>query len=162
MILREERSRDAEAIGRTIERAFANARHSDGSEAQMVERLRAAGALSVSLVAEEGARIVGHIAFSPVSLGEAPGWFGLGPVAVEPDCQRAGIGRALIEAGLDRLRSARASGCVVLGDPAYYRRFGFRAGLGPTFSGFPAEYFQALAFVGAPPHGEVRYHGAFG
>jgi predicted N-acetyltransferase YhbS len=161
-VIREERPGDVETIAGVIERAFAAAEHRDGTEAQIVERLRAAGALALSLVAERDGAVVGHAAFSPVTVNEAQGWFGLGPVAVEPERQGQGIGAALIEAGLARLRSSGAQGCVVLGDPAYYARFGFRVVRGLTYPGAPAEYFQALAFSGHPPRGEVRYHPAFG
>ena len=161
-MIREERADDAEAIAELIERAFAKARHSDGTEALIVARLRAAGTLSVSLVNEIDATIVGHVAFSPVAIERVDRWFGLGPVAVAPQHQGAGIGAALIETGLERLRANGANGCVVLGDPHYYDRFGFRAVGGLVYPGAPAPYFQALAFSGMPPRGKVRYHPAFG
>ena len=118
MTVREERAGEAAAIAGVIARAFAGAAHSDGSEARIVEKLRAAGALSVSLVADDGS-VVGHVGFSPVDVAGAQGWFGLGPVAVEPARQGQGIGAALIEEGLARLRAQGAAGCVVLGDPGY-------------------------------------------
>jgi predicted N-acetyltransferase YhbS len=162
VIVRDEGAEDAAAIAGVIASAFAGARHSDGSEVRIVEKLRKAGGLSVSLVAEDSGVIVGHVAFSAVDIGEAQGWFGLGPVAVEPARQGGGIGAALIEKGLARLRAQGAAGCVVLGDPGYYARFGFRAHAGLIYAAAPAPYFQALAFAGEPPTGEVRYHRAFG
>ena len=162
MTVRKERAGEAAAIAGVIARAFAGAPHSDGTEAQIVERLREAGGLSLSLVAQDSGVIVGHAAFSPVEIGEAQGWFGLGPVAVEPARQGEQIGAALIEAGLERLRAAGAAGCVVLGDPAYYGRFGYAAAPGLSYPGAPKPYFPALAFAGEPPTGEVRYHPAFG
>jgi len=161
VIVRDEGAEDAAAIAGVIASAFAGARHSDGSEVRIVEKLRAADALSVSLVADDGS-VVGHVAFSPVEIAGAQGWFGLGPVAVEPARQSQGIGAALIEKGLARLRAQGAAGCVVLGDPGYYARFGFRAHAGLIYAAAPAPYFQALAFAGEPPTGEVRYHRAFG
>ena len=161
MIVRDEGAEDAAAIAGVIARAFAGARHSDGNEARIVAKLRAADALSVSLVADDGS-VVGYVAFSPVDAAGAQGWFGLGPVAVEPARQGRGIGAALIETGLARLRAQGAAGCVVLGDPGYYSRFGFRAQGGLIYAAAPAPYFQALAFAGEPPTGEVRYHRAFG
>ena len=162
MNIRDERAGDEAAIAGVIERAFALTEHSNGTEAQIVERLRAAGALAISLVAERDGAVVGHIAFSPVTVGAARGWFGLGPVAVERGHQGEGIGAALIEAGLARLRSSGANGCVVLGDPRYYARFGFRVIGGLTYPTAPASCFQALTLSGEPPRGEVRYHPAFG
>ena len=85
-----------------------------------MDGLRDHGALTISLITEDEAELVGYVAFSPVKINsEAVGCYGLGPVAVRPDRQRRGVGRALIEAGLDRLRSLNAGGSVVLGDPAY-------------------------------------------
>src|SRR5690606_18603384 len=114
------------AIHTLVAAAFDGHPHSDGSEPAIVDRLRADGDLTISLVAEDGGEIVGHIAFSPVTISDGnEGWFGLGPVAVAPQRQREGIGAALIEHGLALLRERGSAGCVVLGDPAYYGRFGF-------------------------------------
>lgn len=159
--IREERPGEADAIARLVTAAFLDAAHADGTEAVIVDRLRAAGALAVSLVAVDAGRIVGHIAFSPVTIaGVEGGWFCLAPVAVASDCRRRGIGEALVRAGLDRLRRAGAAGCVVLGDPAWYARFGFRLDPGLVLPGVPAEYFQALPFE-ASARGEVALHAAF-
>ena len=100
-VIRAERADDTVAIAALVALAFKGVRHSDGSEPQIVERLRRAGALTVSLVAEEGWDILGHVAFSPVTIADGTeGWFGLGPVAVTPGRQREGIGAALVEAGM--------------------------------------------------------------
>ena len=142
--------------------AFAGAGHGNGGEAAIVAGLRAAGALAVSLVAEAEGRILGHAAFSPITISGHPGrWFGLGPVSVLPERQRTGIGTALIEEGLARLAASGAKGCVVLGDPAYYRRFGFVSDNRLVYPAAPARYFQTLALSGEPPAGEVAYHSAF-
>ena len=162
MEIRPERPGDEAAVAKLIEAAFANAEHRDGTEASIVEQLRTAGAMTVALVAEDEGRPVGHIAFSPVTIGgKEMGWFGLGPVAVLPDWQRRGIGSSMIEQGLDRLRALGAQGCVLVGEPAYYGRFGFAADDRLIFPGLPPEYFQALSFGGELPIGTVAYHPAF-
>jgi predicted N-acetyltransferase YhbS len=161
VIVRAERAGDEGEIHEIIETAFRGAEHSSGTEARIVDALRSAGALAVSLVAiDEG--IAGHAAFSPVTIeGRDINWFGLGPVAVLPDRQGQGIGAALIEAGLAELRASGASGCVVLGDPSYYASFGFKPEPDLRYPGPPPEYFQALSLNGELPGGEVAYHPAF-
>ncbi|RYE66093.1 MAG: N-acetyltransferase [Oxalobacteraceae bacterium] len=112
--------------------------------------------------AERDGVISGHIAFSPVEInGQSVDWYGLGPVAVKPDQQRQGVGTRLIEAGLDEIKALGARGCVVLGDPAYYGRFGFHPDASLQFPGVPQEYFQRLAFSDDKRDGVVRYHSAF-
>ena len=163
MEIRLERPGDEEALSTLITAAFANAEHSDGTEAAIVERLRDAGALTLSLVADERCEPVAHIALSPVTIdGHHLGWFGLGPVAVRPDRQGAGIGSALIRDGLERLDHMGAAGCVLVGEPGYYGRFGFAADEGLLYPGVPPEYFQALSFTAGKPRGVVAYHPAFG
>ncbi|GFE74188.1 GCN5 family N-acetyltransferase [Novosphingobium sp. TCA1] len=142
--------------------AFLGAEHASGTEGAIVDALRDSGALTISLVAESDDAIVGHVAFSPITIdGAEIGWFGLGPVAVAPDLQRGGIGARLIEAGLARLREMGAQGCVVLGDPTYYARFGFVSDPALAYPGVPAEYFQRLVMTGAAPAGTVAYHQGF-
>jgi putative acetyltransferase len=163
LLIRPERAGDETAIARVIDEAFAHAEHSDGTEAQIVGKLRASGFLPLSLVAERDGGVVGHVAFSPVEVSDgSAGWFGLGPVAVAPDRQRTGIGAALIEQGLDQLRRMGAAGCVVLGEPGYYGRFGFRHEPALIYPGPPPEYFQSLVLNGEPARGTVRYSSAFG
>jgi putative acetyltransferase len=115
-------------------------------EACLVDHLRASGRLTVSLVALDADRIVGHIAFSPVSVEGAAGGLGLGPVAVAPDCRRRGVAAELVRTGLTACRHSGCALVVVLGSPAYYGRFGFNAatkfGLRSTYTDGPA--FQAL------------------
>lgn len=162
MQIRAERAEDAAAIHRLVREAFATAPHRSGTEQHIVDALRAAGALSVSVLAERQGAIVGHVAISPVELDDGtPGWFGLGPLAVAPDHQRQGIGTALVRAALAALETRGASGCVVLGDPGYYRRFGFAADLRLRLPGVPGGYFQALPLRGLLPAAEVRYHPGF-
>jgi putative acetyltransferase len=162
MEIRRERPGDEETISSLITAAFANAEHSDGTEAAIVEGLRKAGALTLSLVADVEGEPIGHIAFSPVTIdGRHFGWFGLGPVAVRPDQQGSGIGSALVREGLTRLDHMGAAGCVLVGEPAYYDRFGFAPNERLKFPGLPAEYFQVLSFAGDMPNGVVAYHPAF-
>jgi len=163
MEIRPEIPSDEKAISELITAAFLEAEHSGGNEARIVDALRKSGSLSVSFVATENGKIVGHVAFSPVTIDDrGDGWFGLGPVAVVPDRQGEGVGSALIEAGLAELRAAGSKGCVVLGEPAYYSRFGFAADPYLWLAGVPPEYFQALKFEEQPCGGEVKYHAAFG
>ena len=113
-------------------------------------------------MAEQDGEIVGHVAFSPVRIGAAsPGWFGLGLVSVLPDYQGKGVGGALIRRGLDLLRANNAAGCVVLGEPGYYTRFGYQADAEVVFEGVPPEYFMTQAFKDDQPLGSVTYHAAF-
>ena len=161
--IRDERPGDEAAIAALTEVAFRSVRHNEGTETAIIERLRAAGDLALSLVAENLDRaIIGHVAFSRVSISDGtPGWYGLGPISVIPLRQRAGIGGALAMEGLARLREIRAGGCVVLGDPRYYRPLGFDHDPGLVFPGPPPEYFQRLVLTGNPPQGTVRYAPAF-
>jgi putative acetyltransferase len=161
--IRDEAPGDEAAIAEVTTLAFAGAPHSDGTEAAIVARLRADGDLALSLVAEEAGRIVGHAAFSPVTIeGAVCGWFGLGPVSVLPERQGEGVGSGLIDQGLERLRDFRAIGCVVLGDSGFYGRFGFMHDPRLWYPGPPAEYLQRLIFTGAPPTGTVAYARGFG
>lgn len=160
--IRPERPGDADAIAQVMREAFAGHPHSRQTETHIVAALRSAGVLAISLVAEREGTVVGHVAFSPVTISNGTtGWFGLGPVAVAPAYQRRGIGGALIREGLASLRALGARGCVVVGDPAYYRRFGFGPNPPLSLAGVPAEYFLALALEGDVPRGEVTYHEAF-
>lgn len=163
MQIRTERPEDAAAIAAITTAAFEDAPHAGGNEARVVETLRRSGALTLSLVAvEEGGFPVGHIAFSPVRIaGQAGQWFALGPVSVRPDRQRQGLGGALIREGLARLERLGAQGCVLLGEPAYYSRFGFAGGEALTYMGDPNPYLQWLAFAGPSPRGEVVFDPAF-
>lgn len=162
MQIRLERPEDAATIHALTDAAFKGMPFSDQTEARVIDGLRAAGALSLSLVATEGGEIVGHIAFSPVQInGESSDWYGLGPVSVWPGHQRRGIGQALIRDGLRRLRSLGAGGCVLLGAPAYYGRFGFESDPDLYEIGAPPGAFQRLSLDGSRPRGKVSFHPAF-
>lgn len=161
--VRPEEARDAPAIAAVTQAAFRASRHGDSGEAGIIARLRSDGDLELSLVAESASRVVGHVAFSPVTVGgEFAEWYGLGPVSVLPEHQGHGIGAALIERGIATLRNRGAHGIVLLGSPAYYARFGFMHDPRLAYPGPPAEYFQCLLLAGDMPGGEVRYAPAFG
>jgi putative acetyltransferase len=142
--------------------AFTNHPYSQNTEQFIIKALRMANALSVSLVAEIEGRVVGHIAFSPVSISDrSRNWFGLGPISVLPDYQKRGIGKALLHEGLSILRSRGAKGCMLVGDPHFYERFGFRNLPELVLEGVPQEYFLALPFGGNKASGVVVFHEAF-
>jgi putative acetyltransferase len=162
MWIRAESIADHDAIRRVTTEAFAGAEHASGSEARIIDALRDADALACSLVADIDGRIAGHVALSPVALEDGSGgWYGLGPVSVDPQDQKRGVGAALVRAALAALPALGARGCVVLGDPGYYARFGFRPHPQLRYPGAPAEYFMALPLQGSAPHAIVAYHDAF-
>ena len=160
--IRDEYSKDIRAIEELIHAAFEKVEHSSHTEHFIVNALRKQGQLTASLVAEDKGQIVGHVAISPViiSSGET-GWYGLGPISVVPEKQDKGVGSLLMRTALDRLQQLGAQGCVVLGDPQYYARFGFKAYPELYLKDVPAEYFQAIAFNELIPPGEVTYAAAF-
>lgn len=160
--IRDEAAADSALIGQVTEAAFESLQISSHTEQFIIEALRAADALSVSLVAEMEGRVVGHIAFSPVCISDGTeGWYGLGPVSVLPEYQRKGIGKALICEGLSRLKKHNARGCCLVGHPGYYKQFGFENVSGLQVEGVPGEFFFALAFDRRMPQGTVSFHEAF-
>ncbi len=162
MVIRNETDADVGAITEVTIAAFETLEISHHTEQFIIEALRAAKALAVSLVAELDGRVIGHIAFSPVTISDGTGnWYGLGPVSVSPEYQRRGVGKALIREGLSRLKSLNAQGCFVVGHPAYYRKFGFRNVPGLVHEGVPPEVFFALPFHGHTPEGTVVFHDGF-
>lgn len=162
MLIRQELQRDLPDIARIVERAFRDHPYSMGTEARIISQLRASGALTVSLVVEIDNRTCGHIAASPVQVdGRNVNWFGIGPVAVEPTQQGMGCGSALIRGCIATLGQRGAGGCVVLGEPAFYGRFGFKPTAGLTYPGPPADHFMALPLGSPVPQGLVTYHAAF-
>lgn len=163
MEIRNENTDDADAIYQLTLAAFEPMWFSDASEAPLVGQLRDAGDLTISLVAEIDGEIVGHIAFSPVTIdGTHDGWFGLGPVSVRPDLQKQGIGRALVERGLNMLRERDATGCALTGNPDIYSRLGFESD-GKLFHGaLDTQFVQRIVFSGEAPAGELKFAPAFG
>jgi putative acetyltransferase len=167
VIIREERAADVAAIRALVEAAFrAPSPHGKAdyipTEHLIVEALRDAGALTVALVADDAGAIIGHIGFSPVLIdGRSQGWHGLAPLAVRPDRQNAGVGASLVREGLARLAAMGSNGCVVLGSPRYYVRFGFAVHPELRFAKAPPQYFMAQSFGNALPKGVVTFHDAF-
>ncbi len=162
-VLRPEKPSEAAAIAALTTAAFLNAPHAAHTEAFIVNALRRAGAMTVSLVAEQGGELVGHVATSPVVVSDGtPGWHGLGPISVLPEHQGKGIGSALMQAALQALRDQGAAGCMLVGDPGYYRRFGFRNQPQLVYPGVPPEVFMVLPFTDVVPQGTVTFHEAFG
>ncbi len=160
--IRPEVKSDFEAISEITKAAFENHPHSRQTEQFIIKALRGANALTISLVAEVGEKVVGHIAFSPVTISDgSPGWYGVGPVSVLPELQRQGIGKSLIREGLSLLKAQGAQGCMLVGDPAYYERFGFRNCPALVLQGVPQEYFLVLPFEQFEPRGTVTFHEGF-
>lgn len=163
VLVRTEEPNDCDAIREITRAAFEGKAYSDGTEAPIIDALRNAGELTISLVAAEKDQIVGHVAFSPVTInGKNVGWFGLGPVSVLPDRQKRGIGSKLIRFGLDDLKKRDAKGCLLVGDPNYYSRFGFRTTKAMTYREGLEKYFQILSFGAEIPSGQVEFHESFG
>jgi putative acetyltransferase len=162
VVIRSERDADVSAINQVTAAAFKTLEVSNHTEQFIIEALRAAKALAVSLVAEVDGRVIGHIAFSPVTISDGTqNWYGLGPVSVLPEYQRQGIGKALIREGLSRLKDLGAQGCCLVGHPDYYRKFGFKNMPGFVHEGVPPEVFLALTFDGHTPQGTVAFHEGF-
>ncbi len=148
-------------------RAVVHAAFGQSAEADLVDGLRHSGALTLSAIAVIDNRIVGHVAFSPITIGNTYSALALAPVAVAPDCQRRGIGTGLINWSLDECRRLGHAVIIVVGDPAYYRRFGFTPaspfGIECPFP-VPAEVFMLLELsqgAAAGYKGMVRYHPEF-
>lgn len=161
MLIRDEIPADAAAIGRVVTEAMQLLPQATGTEAAIVERLRAAGALTLSLVAEDDGEVIGHLAASAARIGTEDGWGLIGPLAVAPPRRLQGVGSTLMAEALRRLR-ATCRGAALVGDPGYYRRFGFRTFPGMTVEGCPPEVVLALPFDGGEPRGEMVHHPAFG
>ena len=166
MLLQDERFEDVIRISQIQYAAFkGHPMHAPGAEPvehRIVERLRAADALTLSLVATVDGEAVGHIALSPAVVGEAGhGWFLLGPVGVLPQHQGRGVGSALVRETLQRAREADAFGVVLVGDPGFYARLGFRNAPGLLYRGVPDRYVLAAWFGETLPHGGIIAHEAF-
>lgn len=145
--IRAERPGDASRIRRVHLQAFETA-----VEADIVDTLRTACPEGLSLVAEVGGEVVGHILFTPAVIDTGARQLrgvGLAPVAVLPAYQGRGIGSCLVRAGIERVRAAGHPFVIVLGHPGYYPRFGFerasRYGIACEYAGVPDEAFMLLA-----------------
>lgn len=161
MLIRNEIDSDAPMIRRVVTEAMKLLPQATGTEAAIVDRLRADNALSLSLVAEDGGEVVGYLAASDARIGDVTGWGLIGPVAVLPPRHGQGIGSALMTEAIRRLR-ASCKGAALVGDPGYYGRFGFRAFPGLRLGDVPTRFVQALPFDGSEPEGELIHHPAFG
>ncbi len=160
--IRPENPGDIEIIAGITELAFRTCPHGNHTEQFIIEELRNNSALSISLVAELDNQVVGHIAFSPVEIsGGSLNWYTLGPISVTPELQGRGIGKALIEAGLAALRDLGAEGCMLVGEPRFYERFGFRSHPELTMDGVPQEVLLSLTLGERSTGGEVTLHAAF-
>jgi len=162
IVIRNETENDIDAIAEVTIEAFKTLKITNQTEQLIIEALRKADALTLSLVADLHGRVIGHIAFSPVTISDGtPDWYGLGPVSVLPEYQRKGIGKALIKEGLAQLKEINARGCCLVGHPDYYRKFGFDNVQGLQIEGVPQEVFFALSFDGHIPQGTVTFHEGF-
>jgi putative acetyltransferase len=160
--IRDETAADVAAINAVTIAAFLNAPHTSHTEQFVVSALRRAAKLTLSLVADAGGEIIGHVALSPVSISDgAGGWYGLGPISVLPEHQGRGVGSLLMRDALRILRARGACGCVLLGEPEYYGRFGFTADPRLILRDVPPQYFLAISFDSSRPQGTVSYHEAF-
>ena len=163
MIIRNEKNSDTVVISEITIAAFQNHPHSNHTEQFIVDALRFANALTISLVAEIGGQVVGHIAFSPVTISDGSvNWYGLGPVSVLPEFQQKGIGKSLVREGLSLLNAIGSNGCVLVGDPKYYKQFGFKNIPDLIYNGIPQENFLALPFEDNKARGVVVFHEGFG
>ena len=162
MLIRYETLDDIDAIHDLTWTAFKPMSYSDDTEAEIIRKLRAAGDLTISLVAEEDGEILGHVAFSWVTIdGVHGGWFGLGPISVKPERQRQGIGKALIARGLELLDERGASGCALIGNPDVYGRVGFGSDGQLTYLDLDARLVQRIILRGPAPSGTLQFAPAF-
>ncbi|MRR18296.1 MAG: N-acetyltransferase [Deltaproteobacteria bacterium] len=162
MIIRNETNSDITAVNDVTIAAFKNHPISRQTEQYIINALRKANALTLSLVAEIDGNVSGHIAFSPVTISDGSlDWFSIGPVSVRPELQRQGIGKALIREGLSVMKTRGAQGCALVGDPDYYKRFGFRNCPDLIHEGIPQKFFLVLPFSENVTKGNVEFHKAF-
>lgn len=162
LLIRKEKKSDIDAITEVTIAAFKDMPVSNQTEHFIIKSLRDAGELSISLVAEMDGKIVGHIAFSRVKISDGTAdWYGLGPVSVRLDFQKQGIGKALIKKGLALLQERDAKGCALVGDPNYYKKFGFKNHPAIIHEGVPQEVFLILPFTQKIPAGKVVFHKSF-
>jgi putative acetyltransferase len=162
IVIRNETKSDIKAISEITKAAFATLAVSNQTESFIIDALRDANVLTISLVAVSGKEVVGHIAFSPVTVSDgSPGWYGLGPISVLPELQKQGIGKSLMSEGLSKLKSLGAKGCILVGDPGFYERFGFRSPPDMVIEGVPQEYVLAFPFTESKASGTVAFHEGF-
>ena len=162
IIIRRETDADINIIAEITVAAFKTLEVSNHTEQFIIEALRSAKALTLSLVAEIDGCVVGHIAFSPLTISDdTKHWYGLVSLSVLPEYQRKGIGKALTQEGLTQLKDLDAKGCCVVGHQDYYRKFGFEKMPGLVLEGVPPEVFFSLSFDGHTPQGTITFHEGF-
>lgn len=162
LTIRREEPCDIVSIRAVTQEAFAGQAFSQGTEAAIIDSLRESNSLLLSLVAVIDGEVVGHVAFSPITIeGRDLGWVGLGPVSVKPSFQGRCIGKTIISNGLQIVFASGSKGCVLLGSREYYCRFGFANNDRLVFAGAPAEHFMILSANTFVPQGRVSYHEAF-
>jgi putative acetyltransferase len=162
MIIRSETPEDITAVSKVTIAAFSDHPISNHTEQFIINALRCANVLTISLVAEIDGKIVGHIAFSPIKISDgSPDWYGVGPVSVLPELQKKGIGTALILKGISMLKEISGQGCALVGDPNYYERFGFKNHPDLIYEGIPQEVFLVLPFYEKIAKGKVEFHCGF-
>ncbi|WP_434779621.1 GNAT family N-acetyltransferase [Neisseria sp. Ec49-e6-T10] len=162
MVIRSEEKGDEQVIDQLLLDAFKDQPYSNNTENQMVQKLRQDNGVTLALVAGYKDEIIGYIAFSKIVIdNQLSDWEALAPVSVSPQWQNKGIGRQLIEEGLKILKGRLVSGCVLVGFPEYYKRFGFRTTNQLKVDGIPPEYFMVLPFNKSIPVGTVEFHSAF-
>ena len=162
IFIRNEIDADVDAITEVTVAAFKTLEISNHTEQFIVEALRANNALKVSLIAEVDGHVVGHVAFSPVTISDGTlNWCGLGPASVLPEHQRKDIGKSLILEGISRLKGLNAKGCCLVGHPDYYSKLGFKNVSGLVHEGVPQQVFLAMSFDGQIPQGTVNFHDGF-
>lgn len=156
MLVRAESPDEENAINALTQRAFAPMPFSDQREAEIVRALRRDSSLTLSLVAVEEGEVVGHVAFSPITInGVQDDWFGLGPISVRRSGSgRGSVGRALVRTGLESLQARAASGCALIGNAEIYRRFGFVSDGQLRYADIPAH----LATLRLPSCTAGRHH----
>ncbi len=161
-LIRFETPNDVDAIHQLTKQAFAAMPYSDGSEPYIIDALRRDGDLSLSLVMECENRLIGHIAFSPIKINDQHlNWYGLGPVSVAPELQKQGYGSQLIRKGLKDVQAIGALGCALIGNPNYYKRFGFNSHKGFTYGDLDQQYVMQNPFDGEPRLGHLTYAKGF-
>ena len=160
--IRNENESDIDVISEITKAAFENLPISNHTEQFIIKALRNANALTISLVAEVEKKVAGHIAFSPITVSDgSPDWYGLGPISVVPELQKQGIGKSMMQEGLSLLKSLGAKGCILVGDPGYYYRFGFKSSPDLVIEGVPPQYLLVLPFEESRTHGTVMFHEGF-
>jgi len=163
MKIRHENKDDHDAISKTTIAAFEDYPLSQQTEHLIIDELRKADALTVSLVAVINEQVIGQITCSPVSISDGTiDWYGLGPVSVLPEFQGQGIGSKLIKTGLSLIKKGIGGcGCVLVGPPNFYSMFCFANYPQLIHEGISQDMFLALPFTGNIPSGIVKFHPAF-